>query len=283
MFFLSQKAPSPNAPLNPPPSRKVKRKHPVLKAFITAFLAGMAVCSVVLALRIDTLCGNPCAPFFGQQGENPEGSGGSSVSSNSPASSDQSFEEYLNDTIFIGDSRSNGMANYGFVSRDRVYAIDGANHQTARTQRFLILGSTGQQLTIAQAIAVVKPARMIVSFGINGIAFMGEQTFFDEYAAFLDELKAASPDTILVVQSILPVSAAQEVEDPRMANATIDAYNQKLKALTLEKGGRWLDTSWLLKDSQGALDAVYDAGDGLHFNEQAYDVLFSYYDQNRIY
>ena len=274
VFFLSKVTPqSPNA--------SAKRKHPVLKAFLTAFLAALAAGSIIVALNMETLCGNPCAPFFGGQGGT-EGTGGSS--SGPPAvSTNQTFEEYINDTLFIGDSRTNGLANYGFVPRNRVYALDGANHQTARTEKFLILGSTGEKLTIAQAVGVVKPARMIVSFGINGVAFMGEDTFMEEYAAFLDELKAASPETILVVQSILPVSSAMEAEDPRLTNSIIDEYNRRLESLTLEKGGCWLDTAGLLKNAWGALDAAYDAGDGLHFNQQAYEVLLSYYDENRIY
>lgn len=276
MFYLSKKTPT--------TVKENKRKHPVLRAFFTAFLAGLAVCSIVLAFHLESLCGkgNPCAPFFGGQGDDPSQSGGN-TSGSGTVPANQTFEEYLNDTIFIGDSRTNGMANYGFVPRERVYAIDGANHQAARTQRFLILSSTGAKLTIAEAIGIVKPARMVVSFGINGVAFMGEETFMDEYAAFLDELKAASPDTILIVQSILPVSSSLEADDPRMANSIIDAYNQKLQALTLEKGGRWLDTAGLLKNSWGSLDAAYDAGDGLHFNQQAYETLVAYYDSNRFY
>ena len=50
-----------------------------------------------------------------------------------------------------------------------------------------------------------------------------------------------------MVQSILPVSQAREAEDNRLTNAVINTYNQRLKTLTLEKGGRWLDTANLLK------------------------------------
>lgn len=273
MFLLSKTVPQ--------TTKRKKRSHTALKAFFTALVAGLAICCLVFALNLERFfeVGNPLAPFWGGQGGTADGDS----SASRPIDTNQTFEEYLNDTIFIGDSRTNGMANYNFAPRDRVYAIDGANHQTARTEKFLILSSTGRKLTIAEAIGVVKPVRMIVSFGINGVAFMGEDTFMDEYSAFLDELKAASPDTILVVQSILPVSSAQEAEDPRMTNEVIDSYNQKLQALTLEKGGRWLDTAGLLKNAWGELDAAYDAGDGLHFNQDAYEVLFNYYDQNRIY
>ena len=240
---------------------------------------------MVFALNIHTLLSgsNPCAPFFGNfLNTNASGGTDNSGGPNAP-SSDQSFPEYLDDTIFIGDSRTNGMVNFSFINRNNAYAIDGVNHQTMRTERFLTMSSTGRKLTAAEAIGVVKPIRMIVSLGINGVAFMGEEKFFSEYAALLDELQTASPDSILVVQSILPVSQTREAEYPQLANAIIDAYNQRLKTLTLEKGGRWLDTANLLKNSRGSLNTIYDSGDGLHFNKRAYQALFDYYDQHRIY
>ncbi len=201
----------------------------------------------------------------------------------SPAVPDQTFEEYLADTVFIGDSRTNGLTRYGFVSQGNVYAIDGFNHVSARTQKFLVLSGTNRKLTIAEAVGLVQPTRVIVSFGINGIAFMDSESFMSEYAGLLDDLKAASPDTLLVVQSILPVSANKAASSPGMSNRAIDSCNQKLKALTEEKGGIFLDSSGVLKDAKGNLASQYDSGDGLHLNKPAYQALLDFYDKNRIY
>ncbi len=200
----------------------------------------------------------------------------------SPAKPDQTFEEYLAGTVFIGDSRTNGLTRYGLVPQGNVYAIDGFNHVSARTQKFLVLSGTSRKLTIAEAVGLVQPARVIVSFGINGIAFMDDDSFMSEYAGLLDDLKAASPDTLLVVQSILPVSANKAASTPGMSNRAIDSCNQKLKALVEEKGGVFLDSSGALKDAKGNLASQYDSGDGLHFNKAAYQVLLDFYDQNRL-
>ena len=73
-------------------------------------------------------------------------------------------------------------------------------------------------------------------------------------------------------------------QDALTGSVLMQAYmSRESLALTLEKGGRWLDTANLLKNSQGSLNAIYDSGDGLHFNKRAYQVLFNYYDQHRIY
>ena len=209
--------------------------------------------------------------------------GGGGQNSEAPPVPEQTFEDYLADTIFIGDSRTNGLAGYGYVPKSNVFAIDGSNHVSARTEKFITLSGTSRKLTIAQASELIRPARMIVSYGINGIAFMDSDTFLSEYAALLEELRTASPETLLVVQSILPVSAEKAAATPGMSNRAIDSCNQKLKALVEEKGGVFLDSSAVLKNAKGNLDSKYNSGDGLHFNRTAYLALLDFYDQNRLY
>lgn len=206
---------------------------------------------------------------------------GPSTSSATRPQSTGTLQDFIDETIFVGDSRTNGLAKYGFVDSDRVYAIDGANHSTARTERFIQLKKGGKLLTIADAVGTVKPKYLMVSFGINGVAFMEEDTFFSEYALFLDELKAKTPDSVLIVQSILPVSAAYQQREPRMTNDKIKRYNRKLAQLAEQKGGLYFDTFTLFKDGKGNLSSTYDSGDGLHFNSRAYQAWLDNLDTYR--
>lgn len=260
------------------------KKSPVKKAFATSFIVSLALFSALVALNLDVISCyfgiNPCvtdSPF-----KNPaQGKWNNGGIADHPAKT-QPFEQYINNTVFIGDSRTNGLKSFHLVSPRNVYAIDGASHQSARTERFINFG-TGSSLTIAQAVSIVRPERMIVSFGINGVAFMGEQVFFEQYDAFIDELKAASPQSLIIIQSILPVSHSRQVQDPRMSNNIIDWYNSKLRELAGQKGCRFWDTSGLLKNPLNCLSSEYDSGDGLHFSARAYEVLLENLDQNRFF
>ena len=159
--------------LRPRPEEKASGTHGV---FHYADRFAFAAFSVVFALNIDAFlsCGGQSlrALFRELSSECFLTTPITAAGPNAP-SSDESFQAYLDNTIFIGDSRTNGMVNFSFINRNNAYAIDGANHQTMRTNRFLTMSSTGRKLTIAEAIGVVKPVRMIVSFGINGVGFMG--------------------------------------------------------------------------------------------------------------
>ena len=149
------------------------------------------------------------------------------------------------------------------------------------SERFLNPDGSGTKRTMVEAAGMLRPARIVVCFGINGIAFMGEENFMRDYAALLDALAAASPDSRLIVQSVLPVSSAFEAKEPRLDNGVIDRYNSRLKELIESRGGLFMDTAGVMKNSDGDLDVAYDSGDGLHYNKKAYEALFDFIEKNR--
>ncbi|MDD3693577.1 MAG: GDSL-type esterase/lipase family protein [Oscillospiraceae bacterium] len=262
--------------------KSVTKKSPVKAAFATSLLVSMAFFSLLTALNLDQIsCYFGINPCVTGSPRNPAQRNWNNPGAVDNSAATQPFTDYIADTIFIGDSRTNGLKGYRYVKPENVYAVDGLNHQDARYDRFINLG-TGRLLTITEAVAITQPARMIVSFGINGISFMGEQTFMNEYAAFIDELKAASPNSLIAIQSILPVSHNYELNRPQITNEKIDLYNSLLKELAQQKDCRFWDTSSLFKDGYNCLSYEYDCGDGLHFNTRAYEALLIYLDQHRI-
>lgn len=186
-------------------------------------------------------------------------------------------DAYMNEVVYIGDSRTLGLATYRFVRPEQVLAEDALTHQIAREKAFIQLGdSDAAPVTIVQAITQIKPKRMVVSFGINGMSFMKESVFMKEYEALINELMEASPDSEIIIQSIYPVSKKKSDSDSSMSNSVIDRYNKKLLSLAEKKKIYYLNTSEKLKDDSGALASTYDAGDGVHINTKAYEIILSY-------
>ena len=183
---------------------------------------------------------------------------------------------YLDGTIFVGDSRTRGYSVYKQVKSMNVYAKDGLTHIQALNKEFIDLG-TGKKLTIVEAIELRKPTRIVVSFGINGIDYIGQERFFQKFSLLVEQLQAASPNSDLIIQAILPVSSSREGNHPEISNKLINSYNQKLQDLAEEKGVYYLAADQALKNSSGALDSRYNGGDGLHFNKKAYQALVDYY------
>ena len=184
-------------------------------------------------------------------------------------------DSYLDKFLFIGDSRTVAMEHYGFVDADQVLAIDGLSHVNAQTAQFED-GETGRTVTMEEKVEEEQPELILVSYGINGVAYLDEETFMEEYESMIAMLKYASPDSIIVLQSILPVSDIMERNDPRLNNKAIDNYNTLLFEMAERTHIYFLNTAEVLKDEDGELKDEYDSGDGLHYNSSAYEVIFDY-------
>lgn len=185
-------------------------------------------------------------------------------------------EFYLGETVFVGDSRTNGMIGYGYLPPEQVYAIDGCSQKTIQDREFVDLGD-GKLYTVEEAVAIRQPERIMISLGINGLTTMGEEEFMEEYRALTESLHQASPNSTIILQSILPVAWWKYQEIPAFDNDNIDYYNELLCDYAQEAGYFYLNSAEVMKDSRNSLRSEYDAGDGLHFNSAAYEALMEYY------
>lgn len=183
-----------------------------------------------------------------------------------------SQEEYMESLLFIGDSRTNGLGNYGFIKKENIYAVDGLSHIGAQTERFIKINNS-KNMTIEEAIAIRQPERAMIGFGINGVGFMDEKTFINEYEKFLRSLKEKSPSTEFIVQSILPVSSGYERSNPEINNEKIDQYNEQLADLAEQLDMAYFNLAPAMKDEKNALKKEHNAGDGIHLSKNAYEVI----------
>ena len=180
-------------------------------------------------------------------------------------------EFYLGETVFIGDSRTKGLLSYEFLPPEQVYAIDGSTQKTIRDEEFIQLSPDGEYLSVEEAVKERQPRRIVVAFGVNAIPVMDEKTFIKEFDILLEELTEASPNSKIVIQSILPVSWWKYQEIPLLTNEAIEQYNQLLGAYCVENGYAFFDISGYFQDEEGCLAQRYDGGDGLHFRRSFYE------------
>lgn len=191
-------------------------------------------------------------------------------------------DSYINDLYFIGDSRMIGlMANAG-LAEDHVFAEDGLNHEAALTKPVARLQEF-KSVTIAEAITVTVPDVVVVGFGINGIVWMNNETFMEGYEQMVDQLITASPTSIIVIQSINPVSIGYENRSDGVTNERIDEVNELLYAMAEEKGLYYLATNEVLKNETNDLPDSLHNGDGIHYNKAAYDLIVDYILSHPIY
>jgi len=175
---------------------------------------------------------------------------------------------YNRTTIFAGDSITVGLRTYNILSgmsiqgNKGIVAEVGLNTTTFRTRR-VFEGKTG-----VEAIIAAKPYRVYLMLGDNEIHYRSKEDTVAGYREILKRIQAGTPDTDIVVLAATPVTSAKVASQKGFAQ--IPAYNESLKALAKSMGVRYFDCTDFLKDSSGWLKTSYAAGDGIHWQVEAY-------------
>ncbi len=194
---------------------------------------------------------------------------------------DRADESYLDKITFIGDSRTVGLVLHGIPEKN-IFAEDGLNHEQALTKDVVRLNEK-KLTTIKEAVMVTAPDIMMVNFGINGAAYMPVDTFMEGYEKLIDELLEASPSSIVVIESIMPVSLSYEQTESGCSNEKIDELNDALYEMAKKKGLYYLATNEVMKNNNNDLIDSYHRGDGIHYNAKAYDAIIEYILTHEIY
>ena len=103
----------------------------------------------------------------------------------------------------------------------------------------------------------------------------GEETFVAEYKKLIDELQAASPDTEIILQSILPISPLYRYWGD-ITNVTITAANSWILKIAQEYSLGYLDTFSVLVGEDGNIKSELVQEDGLHPNRDGLTKVLEY-------
>ncbi|MBO4846557.1 MAG: hypothetical protein J5525_09655, partial [Lachnospiraceae bacterium] len=179
---------------------------------------------------------------------------------------------YMNNCIFLGDSRTVAMVSYGFVSDENVLAKVGISHQAVMSTTFT--QNSGKQYTIAQYLKSHKAPVIYIGYGVNGMNGNEEQ-YEKSYKEVVEKIMDLAPDSEIVLMAIWPVNDYGSYKNT-VRNEWVNKYNDFLKTLAEYEGIFYLDVDTILRDSDGQIKGEYDAGDGLHYRACAYTVILEY-------
>lgn len=177
--------------------------------------------------------------------------------------SDPVEENYLDDAVFIGDSRTEGLLLYTGLTNTTGYTYKGLMVDTAFTKP--VINQNGQMVTVMDALRSTQFSKVYIMLGINELGWAYPDLFIEKYKEILDTIREINPNAIIYVQEILPVTQKVSETHSYITNEKISQYNQMLADMTQEKEVYYLQVSQAVADSQGCLpeDA---ASDGIHLS-----------------
>lgn len=140
---------------------------------------------------------------------------------------------YFDDALFIGNSRTEGFMMYSGVSNATYFAYKGLNVSTAFTKA-VIQAPDGTMQTVENALKQKSYGKVYIMLGINELGWPNTDLFIENYGKLIDVVKQTSPNAIIYVQLIMPVSEQQNA-DSVVNNANIDRFNEMIKQVVKEK------------------------------------------------
>ena len=198
-------------------------------------------------------------------------------------------EEYIDSIIFIGESTTYHLKNRemlkGGKNTRQVWSTCAGTMMLDMgiTDVKIVYPDTSEEITIGEAAALESPEIFVLTFGLNGVVGKvrgGEKYYKDCYMALVNELKANSPDSKIIIQACPPIAANMDTTaygvDARTVNGYIDRLNEWARTMCSEQGIYYLASSDVLKDTRGYLADEYQAGDGYHLTAAAYEKMLHY-------
>ena len=198
----------------------------------------------------------------------------------------QTMEEAFADTLFIGDSRTYGFVSYKIKVPGATFFTSEGMSASGVLKRTIDVPGVGE-VTFDELLKQKKFKQVYIMFGLNEINNKHtNETIAAHYQQIIAKIAEAQPEAKVIVQSTLHITKnkndANVKSHNRITNARINELNSLLKQLVDEPYVYYLDINQGLGTDDGALNATYSAGDGMHVNVRGYTAWRDFLFENRI-
>lgn len=191
--------------------------------------------------------------------------------------SEDAGQSYVDETLFLGDSNTVRMRQFGYCEESNSLASVGMSARSLATYECVLFEGRSSYVTMPEAVAIMQPQRVILTFGTNDLSpSYSTEKFIENYEEGILAIVEAYPSVDIIVNSIPPLG--QQHSNQSLTQTQVDEYNAGLVAMCEENGWKFLNSAETLKDPDTgyAKSGYVEASDGIHLTSAAMDALFSY-------
>lgn len=170
---------------------------------------------------------------------------------------------FFSNSVFFGDSLTEGFSAYEVLNASNVVGIIGLSLMQSHTKIDKIINK--------------NPKNIFIMLGTNDIeGNISKDVFINTYIKLIHKLKQNLPDSNIYVQSVFPVKNKVERKMPHLSNSRITEYNDAVKNMTQLEKVTYVNLIPLLKSS----DKDFFEPDGIHVKYSFYSVWLNYLKNN---
>mgnify|MGYP002772382683 FL=1 len=187
-------------------------------------------------------------------------------------------QEYIDTTLFLGDSNTARMYRmFDYCSYDNAIGSVGMSARSLQKYACVKFSGYGSYVTMPQAVALMQPRRVLVTFGTNDLdPNYSAASFAESYRAGLQAIADAYPAADIIVNAIPPLGRSHS--NASLTQSQVDEYNKAIVEMCDANGWKFLNSAEVLKDAATgyAKEGYVESSDGIHLTRAAMDALFTY-------
>lgn len=160
-------------------------------------------------------------------------------------------ENYFDDAVFIGDSRTVGLHDYGGLENATFFASLGLNVYDMWKDAFC--EQNGKKVTLEEALLAKQYKKIYFQIGINEMGRGTIDSFMEAYEQAVLKFRQLQPEATIYVQGIMRVAKEKTQTDPIFNNSGIIARNERIASLADEQQIFYIDVNDVVCDEEGNL------------------------------
>ena len=180
---------------------------------------------------------------------------------------------YFTDALFIGDSRTVGLCEYGSLKGTAAFlAKESVNVYNVLDQELRYTDHDGESwgAYVEEILKENQYGKVYVALGVNELGIGTTYMYYEKYREIISLIRELQPDALIYIQGIMHVSYDKSSSDSCRNNTVISQRNMAISTLANGRDIFYIDMNPYVCDEDG--DLYEDlSGDGIHLKASAYE------------
>lgn len=191
-------------------------------------------------------------------------------------------EDYFADALFLGDSRTVGLGQYGSLKDIATfYASTGMTIYKLLGAEIVEMPEQQKKITVEEALQHQSFSKIYIMMGINEVGGGTAESFAKAYGEVIARIQELQPDAIIYIEGILKVTKARSDKGDYINNEAIEARNEAISQLADGEKIFYLDVNQAVCDEDGGLVKDYTS-DGVHLKAKYIALWEEYLKDNAV-
>lgn len=174
--------------------------------------------------------------------------------------------DYFDDALFIGDSRTVGIMEYGGLENAAFFADSGMSIYGLALKKISVPDMG--KVTFDEILEAKQYGKIYLMLGMNELGYRFDTTK-ERYQETVEKIRAVQADAVIYLCANMHVTQEQSEKDEIYNNENVNKINEVIASLADGENIFYLDVNELFDDETGSLDTEYTS--------DAFHVLGIYY------